>query len=282
MDPVSLRTKRPRDEPGDTGVSAANGRSKAKRACPDSVADAETWSGDEDDAQSEPLEESEGFSDEEDAQSDVSVETDRPAATVLDWSDTTPAEPLTIEVCIPRRTWTWLQTWTLKDVKAMRRCDKQWTKEDQRQLLANVKRVLAQPTRVDGDGIWVTEQYAPAKNGFSGRLMSPGLQGLQGQIRANLLAGTADIDMSACMHHILLWVCKKFNIATPMLEYYVNHRDTMLQGASWRRPASPSPRPRSRTRPRARENPKVFTVIKKNSETCRSNDPSPHAGTALS
>ena len=230
MDPVSLRTKRPRDEPGDTGVSAANGRSKAKRACPDSVADAETWSGDEDDAQSEPLEESEGFSDEEDAQSDVSVETDRPAATVLDWSDTTPAEPLTIEVCIPRRTWTWLQTWTLKDVKAMRRCDKQWTKEDQRQLLASVKRVLAQPTRVDGDGIWVTEQYAPAKNGFSGRLMSPGLQGLQGQIRANLLAGTADIDMSACMHRILLWVCKKFNIATPMLEYYVNHRDTMLQG----------------------------------------------------
>ena len=148
-----------------------------------------------------------------------------PAITPFDWSDTMPAEPLTIEVCIPRRTWTWLQTWTLKDVKAMRPCDKRWTKEDQTQLLADVKRVLAQPTRVDGDWIYVMEQYNPAKNGFPGRLTSPGLQGLQGQIRANLLAETADIDMSACMHRIILWVCKEFNIATPQLEWYVCHRD---------------------------------------------------------
>ena len=102
MEPGSLRTKRPRDEPGDTGVSAANGRSKAKRACPDSATDAAAWS-----------------SGEEDAQSEVSVETDRPAVTVFDWSDTTPAEPLTIEVRILRRTWTWLQAWTLKDAKGI-------------------------------------------------------------------------------------------------------------------------------------------------------------------
>ena len=257
MKPVSIRTKRPRVEPGDTGVSTANGRSKPQRASPDSVADAKTWSageedaksesseesewsggkedaksesseesGGEEDAKSESSEESECSNGEEDAQSEVSVETDRPAVTVLDWSDTTPAEPQTIEVRVPRRTWCWLQTWTLKDVKAMRPCDKKWTKEDQRQLLANLKRVLAQPTRVDGDWIYVTEQYsAPKKTGFPGRLMSSGLQGLQGQIRANLLAGTADIDMSACMHRILLWVCKQFNIATPQLKWYVRNRD---------------------------------------------------------
>ena len=226
MDTVSLRTKRPRDEPDNAGASAADhGRSMAKRACPDRVTDAESWSSDEEDTKSEPSEESESFIDDEDAKS----ETGSPAISVLDWSDTTPAESLTIEVRVPRRTWAWLQTWTLKDVKKMRPCDKEWKKEDQRQLLACVKRVLAQPTRVDGEWIYVTEQYAPAKNGFPGRLMSPGLQGLQGQIRANLLAGTADIDMSACMHRILLWVCKNFNIATPNLEYYVNNRDAMLQ-----------------------------------------------------
>ena len=257
MDTVSLRTKRPREGPADTGLSAAHGRSKAKSANAETRSDDEEYaksesseepessndeedeepesSNDEEDEEPESSsdeedEESESSSDEEDSQSEASVETESPAVTKLDWSDRTPAEPLTIEVRIPRRTWAWLQTWTLKDVKKMRPCDKKWKKEDQRQLLADVKRVLAQPTRVDGDWIWVTEQNAPAKNGFPGRLISSGLQGLQGQIRANLLAGTADIDMSACMHRILLWVCKEFKIATPRLAYYVNHRDAMLQG----------------------------------------------------
>ena len=144
------------------------------------------------------------------------------AITPFSWSDTTPAEPMTIEVRVLRRTWCWLQTWTLKDVKAMRPCDKKWTKDDQRELLASLKRVLAQPTRVDGEYVYITEKYSPAKNGFPGRLTSAGLQGLQGQIRANLLAETADIDMSMCMHRIVLWVCKQFNIATPQLEYYAS------------------------------------------------------------
>ena len=73
--------------------------------------------------------------------------------------------------------------------------------------------------RSAASGGWL---HAPAKNGFPGRLMSSrGSRGcMQGQIRANLLAETADIDMSACMHRILLWVCKNFNLATPNLEYY--------------------------------------------------------------
>ena len=162
MDPVSLRGKRPREEPADTGASAAHGRSKARRACPDSVADAETWStsgdeeyakseaseesecsGGEEDAKSETSEASESSGNEEDAKSEASEESDSPAAvSVLDWSDTTPAESLTKEVRVPRRTWAWLQTWTLKDVKKMRPCDKKWKKEDQTQLLACVKRVL--------------------------------------------------------------------------------------------------------------------------------------------
>ena len=145
--------------------------------------------------------------------------------TPFSWSDMTPAEQLIIEVRVPRRTWCWFQTWTLKEVKAMRPCDKKWSKEDQREVLASLKRVLAQPTRVDGEYVYIAEQYFPAKNGFPGRLTSAGLQGLQGQIRANLLAETADIDMSMCMHRILLWVCNQFNVATPQLEFYIRHRD---------------------------------------------------------
>ena len=76
MDPVSLRGKRPREEPADTGASAAHGRSKAKRACPNRVTDAETWStsGDEEYAKSEASEESECSSDEEDSESEASEE----------------------------------------------------------------------------------------------------------------------------------------------------------------------------------------------------------------
>ena len=111
MDLVSLRGKRPREEPAAAGVSAAHGRSKARRACRDSVADAETWStsGDEEYAKSEASEESECSGGEEDAKSECSTddedaksETGPPAAvSVLDWSDTTPAESLTKEVRVP-------------------------------------------------------------------------------------------------------------------------------------------------------------------------------------
>ena len=53
MDLVSLRGKRPREEPAAAGASAADERSKAKRACPDRVTDAESRSSDEEDTKSE-------------------------------------------------------------------------------------------------------------------------------------------------------------------------------------------------------------------------------------
>ena len=78
MDTVPLRTKRPREEPADTGLPAAHGRSKTKNA------DAGTLSSDEEYAKSESSEESESFSDEEDSQSEASVETESPAISKLD------------------------------------------------------------------------------------------------------------------------------------------------------------------------------------------------------
>ena len=215
----SLRNKRPRDE-----------KDYEESEMRVEVMDEEEYEEYDYEEECDSLQQGGEMGDEEDVLSSGSESTagtanEPPAITPFSWSDTTPTEQLTIEARVPRRTWCWLQTWTLKDVKAMRPCDKKWTKEDQQQLLASVKRVLAQPTRVDGEYVCVTEQYRAAKNGFPGRLTSAGLQGLQGQIRANLLAETADIDMSTCMHRILLWVCKQFRIATPHLEYYIRHRD---------------------------------------------------------
>ena len=67
MDTVSLRTKRPREGPADTGLSAAHGRSKAKSA------DAETRSDDEEYAKSESSEEPESSNDEEDEEPELST-----------------------------------------------------------------------------------------------------------------------------------------------------------------------------------------------------------------
>ena len=217
------------EDSGGSGGSLSSQNKRPRSESP-SLPDDQAEGEEESEVEGEEESEVEGGGEEEDAQSSGSepatdTTTDPPVITPFDWSNTTPAEPLTIDVRVPRRTWYWFSTWRLQDVKAMRPCDKKWTKEDQRQLLASVKRVLAQPHHVDCEYVVVTEQYSTAKSGFAGRLNSSGVQGLQGQIRANLLAETADIDMSTCMHRILLWVCKQFNIATPQLEYYVRHRD---------------------------------------------------------
>ena len=143
----------------------------------------------------------------------------------FDWGDRTPAASITIEVCVPRKEFHWLKQWELKDVKAMRPCDGKWKKEDQKQLHADIQRVTSQPFREEGDDTIVTEKYASPKNGFPGRLYSPGCQGLCRPVRSNLLSETADMDMSMAMPRILLWVCSQFSIHSPHLEYFVAHRD---------------------------------------------------------
>ena len=146
-----------------------------------------------------------------------------PAIIPFDWSDTTPAAAVSLDVPVPRRTWCWLQNWTLNDVQAMRPCDTKWKKEDQKQLLADIKAVLKLPHRF----VIVAVECRPSANGFPGRLYSK-LAGLCGPIRANLLEESADIDMSMAQLRIVRWVCNHCpsqQMPTPMLDYLIANRD---------------------------------------------------------
>jgi hypothetical protein len=72
--------------------------------------------------------------------------------------------------------------------------------------------------------------YSYSKNSYEGRLYSGGsIQGISSIIRGFLMKEiTTDIDMSNSFANIIRYVCKKHNISTPELEYYINHRDECL------------------------------------------------------
>ena len=56
------------------------------------------------------------------------------------------------------------------------------------------------------------------------------IQGLQSHFRGFLMSHTTDIDMKNAHPVILRYVCKKYNIPCPNLEYYINNRDSILEG----------------------------------------------------
>lgn len=144
----------------------------------------------------------------------------------FDWGDTTPSPEVAIEVHIPRDAYHWSTNLTEADVKKIWPCGATgYTKEDQQQLLADVKRFAAQPRREQGAHVIVSETYRAPKSGFPGRLHSPGLQGLVRAIRSNLLSETADMDMNNAQPRCVLWACKQLGVPAPQLEYYVRHRD---------------------------------------------------------
>ena len=70
----------------------------------------------------------------------------------------------------------------------------------------------------------------PSEFYYEGRLYSGGsIQGIPSAIRGFLMKDiTTDIDMSNSFASIIRYVCKKHNIPTPELEYYINHRDECL------------------------------------------------------
>ena len=55
------------------------------------------------------------------------------------------------------------------------------------------------------------------------------IQGLSRKIRGFLCKGTTDIDMKNAHPTIIQWLCKLHGIATPMLNFYVEHRDEVCE-----------------------------------------------------
>ena len=54
------------------------------------------------------------------------------------------------------------------------------------------------------------------------------IQGLPSKIRGFLMSNTTDIDMKNAHPTILRYICKKYEIPCPNLEYYILHRDEIL------------------------------------------------------
>ena len=157
----------------------------------------------------------------------------------LKWDERAPVTSETIELRVPAKAYFFFKDWELKDVKALRpqQLGLNWKdskingKNVWRPILAALENFAAQPWRWDGEGhVVVTETYKTSvSDRFPGDLHSAhGSQGLYRPIRSHLLGETADLDMKVAMPTILLWVCKRFGIACPHLEYYVNHREEVL------------------------------------------------------
>lgn len=131
-----------------------------------------------------------------------------------------------LELRVPRREYHYFSTWGLSEVeKAWPRTATGYTEQDQANLVCDLQRFYSQPRREEGDHVIVTESYGPSKNGFPGRLYSPGCQGLVRAIRSNFLKETADLDMNNAMPRCIVWWCKKFGIPARQWEFYVQHRD---------------------------------------------------------
>ena len=151
---------------------------------------------------------------------------DTQIASTFDWTDKIPTPAVRKDLKVDRRTYHYFKSMTLKDIKALRPCDKKWNKEDQQQLFEKLKGVLANNVDEDAETVTLRTCYCTPKTGFPGRLYSPnGVQCLIGCIRANLLQNTSDMDMSKAMHRVLKWVCAQLNVPTPHLDYYIEHRD---------------------------------------------------------
>lgn len=142
-------------------------------------------------------------------------------------------KPFINELKVEKRTYHWLKSLTLADVKAWRPCDKKWTKVDQDKQFKEIQSFLRQPHEesTDEDGrkwVCVFERVQPSMSGFPARFYSL-VAKLYRPVRANVLENTADMDMSIAMQRCISWVCNVFDVECGVLTYYIDHREDVLQ-----------------------------------------------------
>ena len=88
----------------------------------------------------------------------------------FDWGDTAPSPEVAIEVHIPRDAYDWITSLTEADVKKIWPCGATgYTKEDQQQLLADVKRFATQPRSVAAVRRQFERHVRPADSGHPRR-----------------------------------------------------------------------------------------------------------------
>ena len=119
----------------------------------------------------------------------------------------------------------------LRAVKYLNSMPKAWWKEilntdKDRKFEVEYKKVKSFLSgQLDGTGITRQYKYADGKT-FGRQFDHSGLQGMQKAIRGALCEGSvSDLDMVNCHPMILAWICRKYDIACPNLEYYIKNRD---------------------------------------------------------
>ena len=137
-------------------------------------------------------------------------------------------KPFINELKVDRRTYYWLKSLKLADVKAWRPCDKKWTKADQEKQFKAIQSFLRQGHEESAEWVSVFERVQPSMSGFPARFYSMVAQ-LYRPVRANVLEHTADMDMSIAMQRSIRWVCVLFDVECGALTYYIEHRAEVLQ-----------------------------------------------------
>ena len=113
---------------------------------------------------------------------------------------------------------------TFKEFKAL---GNRYKNEEERK--DNWNKVVKYATDVLNHNGEVVREYHYSKNmKTSGRLFSNGVQNIAREIRGFLMSHTSDIDMKNAHPVILRYICRKHNIRSPELDYYVEHRVEVL------------------------------------------------------
>ena len=99
--------------------------------------------------------------------------------------------------------------------------------EERKRIFNRVKKVCKET--ILHNGSVVREYKHSASMEYFGRLYSNGMQGCIKGIRGFLLCNTTDIDMKNAHPVILRYICKKYKLECPSIDYYISNREEVLE-----------------------------------------------------
>lgn len=124
----------------------------------------------------------------------------------------------------------YLQTLTLTDFCELGVLNKCKTKKEQKEQYDKIQSYTTRMSKCRGEMKHIYKHTLLTNATMGGRLFSSSsIQGVSHVIRGFLMGeNTTDIDCQNCHPKILRWLCKKYGLPVPNLDYYCNNRDEIL------------------------------------------------------